>query len=85
MTFAMTACVGMSVHALSSYKGVRIRSEHRQSEIVTPDEAGKPYSSITEYMTRRPIGFYDFKSLRHEGLGIDHEEWKKQRGASKSE
>ena len=86
MTFAITACVGMSVNAMTRYKGIKVCPEHKHSEVVDWPEASVPYQSLTEYVTRRPIGFYaeGFKSLRYEGLGIDHEEWKKNKEASKS-
>ncbi|KAL7571267.1 hypothetical protein ACA910_008922 [Epithemia clementina (nom. ined.)] len=85
MTVAMTVCVGMSMNALTRYKGIKVRTEHKHSEVISWPEASVPYQSITEFITRRPIGFHSegFKSLRHEGLGVDHEQWKKSKEASK--
>ncbi|KAL7576920.1 hypothetical protein ACA910_006678 [Epithemia clementina (nom. ined.)] len=86
MTLASTICIGMSMNAMARYKGVKVRAEHKHSEMATWPEASVPYQSVTEYITRRPIGFYreGFKSLRNEGLGIDHEEWKKSKEAPKT-
>ena len=47
------------------------------------DSPTEAQTKITEVITRNPVGFHasDFKSLRHEGLGVNHEEWKKAKEA----
>jgi hypothetical protein len=85
MGLAAFTAVGMSTWAMTHYKGVKIRPEHKHSEIPTYEAAYAPNVSLVEVATRQPLGFNAerYKSLRHEGLGVDHEEWKKAKLASK--
>jgi hypothetical protein len=79
MTIAVTLIVGGSANALGRYKNVKIMPSHKKEVIPDWEEAHQPYNSITESISRRPVAFHadGFKALRHEGLGVDHEEWVK--------
>ena len=83
MTLATTVCVGMSANALTRYRGVKILPEHKNAIMNDWDSPTEAQTKITEVITRNPVGFHasDFKSLRHEGLGVNHEEWKKAKEA----
>lgn len=86
MAAASTVCVGMSLNAITRYRGVKIMPEHKNAIMNDWDSPDQPQTKITEVITRRPVGFHwidSFKSLRHEGLGVDHEEWKKQKESEK--
>lgn len=86
MAFATTLCVGMSANALMRYPGVKITPERKNSIMNDWDSPDQPQTKITEVITRRPIAMHwqeGFKSLRHEGLGVDHEEWKKAKEAER--
>jgi hypothetical protein len=82
MAIATTTLVGMSVNALTRYKGVKISREHKNS-IMRDWEKDEHQLGVTEYLSRRPIGFHadGLKSLQKEGLGVDHEAWKKSKVA----
>lgn len=81
MTCAASFATGMTIYASLNYKGVKVRSEHKGAIIPTWKEAYGPNTSnrLTEAITRTPISFLShgdrLKSLRHEGLGVDHDEW----------
>jgi hypothetical protein len=77
MTIACSLVVGMSANALGRYKNVRILPSHKHEVIPNWDEANEKYNSVTESITRNPVAFHadGFKALRHEGLGVDHDEW----------
>lgn len=79
MTIAVSLIVGMSANALGRYKNVKIMPSHKHEVIPNWDEAQQHYASVTEVISRRPIAFHadGFKALRHEGLGVDHDEWVK--------
>lgn len=79
MTLATTFVLGMSANALFRYKNVKLLPSHKHEVIPTWSDAYKHKTPLTEVITRRPIGFHadGFKALRHEGLGINHDEWKK--------
>lgn len=75
--------VGMSANALMRYKGVKISSQHKNSILREWDDASQRQVKVTEVITRQPIGFHaqSFKDIRAEGLGVNHEEWKKSKEA----
>jgi hypothetical protein len=81
--------VGMSANALSRYRGVKILPEHKNAIMNDWDSPTERQTQITEVLTRNPIathiGSDAFKSLRHEGLGVDHEEWKKAKEAARQQ
>jgi hypothetical protein len=82
MTLAMSLIVGMSANALGRYKNVKIMPSHKHEVIPNWEEAHETYKSVTEAVARRPVGFHadGYKAIRHEGLGVDHEEWVKKHG-----
>lgn len=82
MAIATTTLVGMSVNALTRYKGVKISPE-RKNSIMRDWEKDEHQLGVTEYLSRRPIGFHadGLKALQKEGLGVDHEAWKKSKVA----
>ena len=84
MTLATTVCVGMSANALTRYRGVKILPEHKNAIMNDWDSPTEAQTKITEVISRRPMGFHanEYKSLRYEGLGVNHEEWKKAKEAA---
>jgi hypothetical protein len=82
MCTAASAVVGMSINALR-YKNVKFNPAVRRDTIRT-DISGKR-TSVTEILVRNPVGFHrqSLKNIRYEGLGVDHEEWKKTKEQSK--
>ena len=86
MALATTLCVGMSANAIFRYRGVKISTDKKNSIINDWDSPTERQAQVTEYITRNPVGFHwasSFKTLRHEGLGVNHEEWKKAKEAQK--
>lgn len=83
MTLATTVMVGMSLNAMTRYKGVKISADRKNAIMNEWDSPTERQTKITEVITRRPVGFHasGFKDIRHEGLGVDHEEWKKAKEA----
>ena len=71
--------VGMSANAFINYKGVRISPAHKHA--VIQDWGNERTTRVTEVITAHPIGFHahGFVDIRHEGLGVDHEQWLKQK------
>jgi hypothetical protein len=76
MCTAASVVLGMGINALR-YKNVNINPAVKHDTIVT-DESGKR-TSVTEILARNPVGFHrqSLKNIRYEGLGVDHEEWKR--------
>mmetsp|Transcript_4056 Transcript_4056/g.7805 ORF Transcript_4056/g.7805 Transcript_4056/m.7805 type:complete len:142 (-) Transcript_4056:124-549(-) len=86
MAAATTVCVGMSANALFRYRGVKISSDKKNAIMNEWDSPVEAQTKITEVITRNPKAIHwasSWKSLRHEGLGVDHEEWKKQKEAER--
>jgi hypothetical protein len=69
--------VGMSANALMYYKNIRITPAHKHE--VIQDWGSEHVDTVTKVISKRPIALYAqaFKDIRQEGLGINHEEWKK--------
>lgn len=77
MACASFFVVGMSANALTHYKDLRISPAVKHETIQT---WGKEHrTSVTSQLASRPIGFHadGLKAIQREGLGINHEEWKK--------
>lgn len=74
--FAAAFAVGMSGHALATYKNVRILPSKKHQEIPTDFTHVEP---LAEKWSREPIAMHakHFKSIRYEGLGVNHDEWLK--------
>jgi hypothetical protein len=73
--------VGMGSHALLSYKDLRISPAHKHETLQTWGTEKTP--SLTSVVSEGPA-FHRaaFKSIHgKEGLGVDHEEWMKQKKA----
>uniref|UniRef100_A0A7S3P1T7 Uncharacterized protein n=1 Tax=Amphora coffeiformis TaxID=265554 RepID=A0A7S3P1T7_9STRA len=86
MALATTVCVGMSANAMLRYRGVKISSDKKNSILNDWDSPNEAQTKITEVITRNPKATHwagAWKSLRHEGLGVDHEEWKKAKEAQR--
>ena len=76
----------MSANAIFRYRGVKISTDKKNSIINDWDSPTERQAQVTEYITRNPVGFHwasSFKTPRHEGLGVNHEEWKKAKEAQK--
>jgi hypothetical protein len=58
-------------------KQAKITSEHKNA--VIQDWGKEKVDPVVKRVTKQPIAFnaQGFKSIREEGLGVDHEEWKK--------
>lgn len=88
LVFGSALVVGFSANALLRYKGVKISPEHKRADMPLPSESATAHSkTITEVLAakqRGPTSFHarKYTSLPHEGLGIDHEEWKAAKMAS---
>lgn len=69
--------VGMSANAFVYYKDVRINPDHKHQ--IIRDWGQEPTHSIGLIMGKHPVGMHakDYEKIRYEGLGIDHNEWKK--------
>jgi hypothetical protein len=76
MCTATAVVVGMGINALR-YKNVKFNPAIKHDTIVQ-DVSGKR-TTVTEILARNPVGFHraSLKNIRYEGLGVDHEEWKK--------
>lgn len=67
----------MSANALLTYKDLRITTSHKHQ--VMQDWGDESHDSVTKRLANGPMIMHgqDFRSLQQEGLGINHEEWKK--------
>lgn len=74
--FTAVFAAGMSGHALMSYKNVHILPSQKHNIIPTDF---KHFEPLAEKWSREPFAMHakDFKSIRYEGLGVNHEEWLK--------
>lgn len=89
MSVASSFAIGMTLYASTNYNGVKIRSQVKNSIMPVNNDAATPSNQLTERATRSPVSFLGhgdrIKSLRHEGLGVDHEEWLKAKTAAKEQ
>jgi hypothetical protein len=79
MCTATSIVLGMSANALYHYKDLRFSSQAKHSELQT--WGADHYDSVTKLITASPFGFHRdaLKNIRYEGLGVNHEEWKKEK------
>jgi len=72
-----------SYNALANYKDVRINPAHKHNEIRNWGQ--EETHTVAEMIGKQPVGFHArrYRTLPHEGLGIDHEAWKKAKEAEK--
>jgi NADH-ubiquinone reductase complex 1 MLRQ subunit len=77
MGCALTFMTGMGFHALAYYKDVRINPAKKHSEIQTWGRE-KVTPIVAVIGDKNPY----YKVAFYEGLGINHEEWLKQKEAS---
>ena len=80
MAAAMSFVTGMSINALSHYKDLRIRPEYKHQEL--QNWGYEHRDSVTKRLALKPHTLYNegMLAVRQEGLGVDHEEWKKSKG-----
>lgn len=89
MAFGCCLIVGFSLNGLTRYNGVKISDAEKHADmprIAEVDATRK--TSITETLagkSRGPTSFHarKYTSLAHEGLGVDHEEWKAAKEAAR--
>ena len=83
MSFAGCFIVGMTVNAFTTYKDLRITPSSRKQTI--PDWGYEEQDKAVKFLAKGPIVFHPevYKSLQHEGLGVDHEEWLKNKANRK--
>ena len=77
MGVATSFIIGMSVNAIVNYKDLRITPKYKHQ--LLQDWGTEHRTFVTDVITREPIAFHRqaFKDIRYEGLGYDHEQWKK--------
>jgi hypothetical protein len=70
--------VGMTRNRLM-YRSKQKRITHDKKGVVIQDWDREKVDSVVKRVSNRPIAFnaQGFKSIQKEGLGIDHEDWKK--------
>jgi hypothetical protein len=68
---------GMSANALTHYKDLRITPGYKQK--IIRDWGEQHTDSVCKHFANGPKVMHgnDYRSTWQEGLGIDHEEWKK--------
>ena len=87
MFFGTALIVGFSANALMRYKGVKISSEQKHAEmpLQSAEEAERSKLLMENFVgkQRGPTSFHarKYTSLAHEGLGVDHDAWKKAKEA----
>jgi hypothetical protein len=69
MVTAAALVVGMGINALR-YKNVNINPDSKHN-IIVPDSGKR--TTVTEILARYPTN----RRVEHEGIGVDHEEWTK--------
>jgi hypothetical protein len=69
--------LGMSVNGLVTYKDLRITPSTKHQ--VLRDWGDTEVETIPKRLADGPIVMHEkeYRSIRYEGLGVDHEEWKK--------
>ena len=79
MAGATAFMVGMSINALN-YKNVKINPKLKQ--VMIPEKT-PARTSATEILARAPIMVHPevYQQIQKEGLGVDHQEWKKRKEA----
>lgn len=77
MGIATCIIAGMSANALMTYKDLRISPSKKHQ--VIQDWGTEHVDTMTKVLAKRPVAMHAqaFKDIRYEGLGINHEEWKK--------
>jgi hypothetical protein len=67
----------MSFNALTHYKDLRITPSHKHQ--ILQDWGETRVDPLVKHLARLPIIMHgkDYRSTWQEGLGVDHEEWKK--------
>jgi hypothetical protein len=70
--------VGMSANRLM-YRSKQIRITKDPKNSVIQHWGTEKVDAVVKRVSNRPIAMHaqGFKSIRQEGLGVDHEEWKK--------
>jgi len=81
MTTATCFVFGAMTHSMMYYKDIRINPKHKHETIQSWGE--EPVRSVVSVVVEEPKGFHRqaFKDIRKEGLGVDHNEWKKTKDA----
>ena len=81
MGFITCVVVGMGTHQIMALKDLRFSSKTRQSEI--QNWGHEHNDSVASRWARGPIILLgaEHRSTWREGLGVDHEEWLKQKAA----
>jgi hypothetical protein len=80
MTIAFFLIGGTAANAMINYKGLRIKPSHKH-DVIPMWENGERFL-VAEYVGKNPrTAFHarELKSIQYEGLGVDHEEWKKRK------
>lgn len=74
---AMCFIVGMSANAFLHYKDLRINPENKHK--VIQDWGYERRVPVAHQLAEQPIGYNAkaFYDIRNEGLGVNHEEWLK--------
>jgi hypothetical protein len=77
LSVASFIIVGMSANGVTSYKNFRVTPSHKHE--VIQEWGTEQKDTMTKLLAKRPLTPYaqEFKAITKEGLGINHEEWKK--------
>jgi hypothetical protein len=84
MGTAMLFVVGVTTNGLANYKNLRITPAHKHQ--IIQDWGHEHKDSVAKVLASRTVAFHakSFQDLQKEGMGIDHEEWKKGKEAYKN-
>ena len=85
MAFTGTFLLGFSWSQATHLKDLRLTPKTKHS---TPQTWGtEHHDSVTSHLAAGPMLMHgaDHRSTWHEGLGVDHEEWLKQKAAKEAE
>jgi hypothetical protein len=75
--------LGMSINAFTHYKDLRITPSIKHETVQSWGKEHKDSFVKKIVGDKKPFAWHaqGFKDLQHEGLGVDHEEWKKNKEA----
>ena len=83
------AAMCMPLYASTFYNGINVSVDEKNSVLPVSDEPATRSTEIVKQAGAKPVSFLGLgkrmQSVQREGLGIDHEEWKKSKEAAKAE
>lgn len=83
------AAMCMPLYASTFYNGINVSVDEKNAVLPLSKEPATPSTALVKQAGAQPISFLGLGKRMHtvqrEGLGVDHEEWKKAKEASKAE